>query len=82
MFYSASLLLKLCIVFLLVITPWPNKRLFNLWHDVANKKHVFMQSLSLHKLKFPVKRHTFFRMQDSVSQATTMGMFIFSCEKK
>ena len=77
-----------------MITPWPNKRCYlafthnmpfeNFWHEVANKKHLSMQSLSLHKLKFPVKRQTFFRLQDSVGISAgyyTGNVYFFLCRK-
>ena len=81
MFYSDCILLKLCVVFLQVLTMAKQaKMLFdfhnmvfkNFWLEIANKKPSSTPNLPLQEFKFHIKKAYFLRLQNFVSQATTL----------
>ena len=89
MFHSDCIVLKLCVVFLQMITmakqatmlfDFHNMAFKNFWLEVANKKPLSTLNLPLHK-KFPVKKAYFLRLQNFVSQATTLRIFCLLCQK-
>ena len=51
--------------------------------DVANKKALSTQSLSLYKLEFPIKKAYFFKTAKfCIPGCYTINMFIFCCVEK
>ena len=50
--------------------------------EVANTKPLVVQSLTLHKFKFLVKKAYFLQLQNFVSLATAQGMYVLFAVSK